>query len=42
MEPTAEKVMRPHYFVDTSLDIGPVLEEIAGAIKTCVTSSIPQ
>jgi predicted kinase len=42
MEPTVEKVMRPHYLVDTSLDVGTVLEDIAGEIQGCVTSSIPQ
>ena len=33
LEPTAEKIRRPHFTVDASLDITPVLDEIASEVK---------
>jgi predicted kinase len=33
LEPTAEKIRRPHFTVDTSLDITPVLDDIVSEVK---------
>jgi predicted kinase len=34
LEPTAEKIRRPHFIVDTSVDITPALDKIVRAVKT--------